>query len=59
MIEFTKDIESSGRLEIVWMAGSFFQGFLYGDFPIFESFSKHPILGPPDFFGLEIGEPSK
>ena len=21
------------------------------DFPNFESFSKHPILTPPDFFG--------
>ena len=56
-----KDIVSSGRLEIVvGLAGSsFFKEFFGGDFPIFEPFSTHPILTPPDFFGVEIGEPSK
>lgn len=58
MIEFTK------RYRIQWPFGDcggfwqLFSGFPKRDFPNFESFSKHPILTPPDFFGVEIGEPT-
>ena len=47
----------------VWDCGGFgwqlFSGIPKRAFPIFESFSKHPILTSPVFFGVEIGEPTR
>lgn len=60
MIEFTK------RYRIQWPFGDYggfgwqlFSGIPKKDFPIFESFSTHPVLTSPDFLGVEIGEPTK